>query len=181
MTITQPPPVLAEEEPSLPPPRRTTMPKDDGAHDRPRRGEFIIFGIFMAAAVAALAWAVFAKTSNHAAVATPVDVTLTEYHVGFAQTTLAPGKYSFRITNGGQKEHELLVFQSELAPSAYPMKDGDIDEEGPGVNLLSDGDNIKPGHSQERTVDLSAPGTYLLVCNIPGHFRLGMVQQVTVR
>ena len=39
--------------------------------------------------------------------------------------------------------------------------------------LFSDGENIDPSGSQARTVDL-APGTYLFVCNIPGHFKNGM-------
>ena len=76
--------------------------------------------------------------------------------------------------------HEMLVFHTDLAPSALPMKDGDVDEEGAGVNKVSDGDNIDPGASQTRDVDLTAPGTYLLVCNIAGHFHAGMVQAITV-
>ena len=52
-------------------------------------------------------------------------------------------------------------------------------EDGPGVELLSDGDNINPGKSQTRTVDLT-PGKYLFVCNIAGHFMSGMYTAVTV-
>jgi len=76
--------------------------------------------------------------------------------------------------------HELLIFKSDLAPAAYPKdKSGDIIEDGPGVNLVSDGENIDPAGAQTRTVDLK-PGTYLFVCNIPGHFKQGMFQVVTV-
>ncbi len=46
---------------------------------------------------------------------------------------------------------------------------------------MSDGDNILPGKSQDRKIDLSKPGTYLFVCNIPGHFKQGMYTYVTVR
>jgi plastocyanin len=73
------------------------------------------------------------------------------------------------------------VFHSDLAPSAYPLDaEGNIIEESPGVTLVSDGENIDPGKSQDRTVDLTTPGTYLFVCNIPGHFKAGMFAQVTV-
>jgi uncharacterized cupredoxin-like copper-binding protein len=72
------------------------------------------------------------------------------------------------------------VFRSDLAPSAYPLDHGDINEEGPGISKISDGDNIDPGKSQTRTVDLSTPGTYLFVCNLPGHFGHGMFKVVTV-
>ncbi|MEP7361085.1 MAG: sulfocyanin-like copper-binding protein [Chloroflexota bacterium] len=88
---------------------------------------------------------------------------------------------NFSITNIGAIQHELLVFKSELPISSYPLDpNGDIVEDGPGITLVSDGDNIDPGATQARTVDLTQPGTYLFVCNIPGHFKAGMYTQVTV-
>ena len=80
----------------------------------------------------------------------------------------------------GTAPHELLVFKSDLDPSAYPTDAaGSIKEEGAGVTLVSDGENIDPAGSQVRIVDLT-PGTYLFVCNIPGHFKQGMFTVVTV-
>jgi len=94
--------------------------------------------------------------------------------------TLKAGPSTFTISNFGTMPHELLIFKSDLAPAAYPKdKSGDIIEDGPGVNLVSDGENIDPAGAQTRTVDLK-PGTYLFVCNIPGHFKQGMFQVVTV-
>ena len=91
------------------------------------------------------------------------------------------GQVNFSITNIGTIQHELLVFKSDLAPSAYPVdKNGHIIEDDPGITLVSDGDNIDPGKTQTRTVDLTQPGTYLFVCNIPGHFKAGMFSVVTV-
>ena len=82
--------------------------------------------------------------------------------------------------NNGTVPHELLIFKSDLAPAAYPTDTaGDVQEEGVGVTLVSDGENIDPGGSQARSVDL-APGTYLFLCNIPGHFEQGMFAVVTV-
>jgi uncharacterized cupredoxin-like copper-binding protein len=91
-----------------------------------------------------------------------------------------PGTYTYTITNSGQTTHELLVFQSNLAVADYPTTDGDITEDGPGITKISDGDNLAPGESQQRTVDLTQPGTYLFVCNLPGHFSQGMHTVVTV-
>jgi len=91
------------------------------------------------------------------------------------------GQGNFAITNIGTIQHELLVFKSDLPPSAYPVdQNGNIVEDGPGITLVSDGDNIDPGKTQARTVDLTQPGTYLFVCNIPGHFKAGMFSVVTV-
>jgi len=96
-----------------------------------------------------------------------------------AATTFKAGSVTFTIKNDGTIQHELLVFKSKLAPTAYPTASGDIVEDGPGIDLLSDGDNIDVGGTQQRTVELT-PGTYLFVCNIPGHFKNGMFTVVTV-
>ncbi|MBV8159472.1 MAG: hypothetical protein JO265_00970 [Acidimicrobiia bacterium] len=109
-------------------------------------------------------------------------VTLREYNVNVVPTTLTPGTHAFTIANDGRTEHELLVFHTDLDPAAFPLgQDGDINEEAPGMNKISDGDNIAPGGTQQRTVDLSRPGTYVFVCNLPGHFKAGMYQVVTVK
>jgi uncharacterized cupredoxin-like copper-binding protein len=104
---------------------------------------------------------------------------LSEWKVAVA-TTITPGTSTFSISNIGTIPHELLVFKSDLQPSAYPVDAaGNIEEEGAGVTLLSDGDNVDPGGSQVRAIDLT-PGTYLFVCNIPGHFKAGMFTVVTI-
>ena len=104
---------------------------------------------------------------------------LSEWKVVVA-SSIKSGTTDFTIVNNGADPHELLIFKSDLAPAAYPTDAaGDIQEEGPGVTLVSDGENIDPGGSQARSVDL-APGTYLFLCNIPGHFKQGMFAVVTV-
>jgi uncharacterized cupredoxin-like copper-binding protein len=106
-------------------------------------------------------------------------VTLTEWSVVVAGTIKA-GKTQITSTNSGVIQHEMLIFKSELAASAYPTDPkGDIKEEGKGITLVSDGENIDPAGSQVRDVDLT-PGTYLFLCNIPGHFKAGMFTVVTV-
>lgn len=117
------------------------------------------------------------------AAAEPTEaVTLREFKVQAASTTLSPGIYNFTINNAGAVQHELLVFHTDLAPGAFPLDgSGSINEDGPGMNKVSDGENIDPGKTQTRSVDLTRPGTYVFVCNIPGHFRAGMFTTVTVK
>jgi uncharacterized cupredoxin-like copper-binding protein len=105
---------------------------------------------------------------------------LSEWHIA-APTTIKAGSVILEAGNFGTIQHELLVFKSDLPPSGYPVdKNGNIIEDGPGIKLVSDGDNIDPGGTQTRTVDLTQPGTYLFVCNIPGHFKAGMFSALTV-
>ena len=92
-----------------------------------------------------------------------------------------PGTYTYTITNNsGPTTHELLVFKSDLGPAAYPMTGGNITEDGAGITKISDGEDLAPGQKQQRTIDLTQPGKYLFVCNLPAHFGQGMHTAVTV-
>jgi uncharacterized cupredoxin-like copper-binding protein len=109
-----------------------------------------------------------------------IPAALSEWHIA-VPSSIKAGTVNLEAANFGTIQHELLVFKSDLSPSQFPVdKNGDIIEDGPGINLVSDGDNIDPGKTQTRTVVLTQPGTYLFVCNIPGHFKAGMYSVVTV-
>jgi uncharacterized cupredoxin-like copper-binding protein len=155
-----------------------------------------IFSSFIALVALAISVAALVVALNHetkstsgtvatAPVKSPASsdsVALSEYKVNVIPATLSPGNHTFSIANDGRTEHELLVFKTTLDPSAFPIgPDGDINEEAPGMNKVSDGDNIAPGGTQKRTVDLNQPGTYVFVCNLPGHFKAGMYHVVTVK
>ena len=120
-----------------------------------------------------------ATVSPSIAPAAAPSVTLSEWKV-VVSGTIKAGNTNLEIKDAGVAAHEMLVFKSDRKPSAYPLdKAGDIIEDGAGVDLISDGENIDSGGTQTRTLDL-APGTYLFVCNIPGHFKQGMYATVIV-
>jgi uncharacterized cupredoxin-like copper-binding protein len=127
-----------------------------------------------------------AATAAPAVVAPPAPVTLTsvtlsDMTVTPSSTSIRSGKYTITITNAGKMAHELLVFHTDIAPANLPVgPDGKVSEDAPGF-MISDGDNVDPGASQSREIDLSQPGTYLFVCNLPGHFTAGMHTVVTVK
>jgi uncharacterized cupredoxin-like copper-binding protein len=126
------------------------------------------------------------RNVNAAPAAVPAAVTaphaaLSDFRVGLSATAFAPGQLSMSIANTGTMPHELLVFRSNLDASAYPVDAaGNILEEDAAIIKMSDGANIDPGGSQLRTIDLTVPGKYVFVCNLPGHFKAGMFTQVTV-
>lgn len=109
------------------------------------------------------------------------SVTLSDMKVTPSATVVAAGKYTITISNAGMIAHELLVFHTDIAASDMAVgADGKVAEDAPGFKI-SDGDNLDPGASQTRVVDLTEPGIYMFVCNLPGHLMAGMHTTVTVK
>lgn len=107
--------------------------------------------------------------------------------------TVPPGQVSFRVTNNGALNHELVILP--LAKGQYPGQravgpDGTVDEAG-SVGEASrtcgadkgdentDNSGIAPGGSGWTTVNLT-PGRYELICNISGHYWTGMYAELDV-
>ncbi|MEI7619355.1 MAG: hypothetical protein WCK14_12115 [Actinomycetota bacterium] len=83
------------------------------------------------------------------------------------------------MNNKGQQEHEFIGFKIDRPVAALEMTpDGDLNEDV--LTSVTDGPNLAPRESSTRTVELKSPGTYLFLCNLPGHFKKGMYTIVTL-
>lgn len=100
--------------------------------------------------------------------------------ITLSQDTVPAGEVTFQATNDSKETvHEMLVI---------PMKDGalppvkaaenEIDEDTAGA--LGEIAETDPGKVGSVTFNLQ-PGTYLLACNIAGHYTNGMWAQLTVK
>ncbi len=113
--------------------------------------------------------------------AATAEVTLQEWSVVPATTSVSTGTVTFRITNEGpEDEHEFVVFRTDLDAGDLPTDDrGVVNEDGEGLELVDEVEELAVGSSDELTVDLE-PGHYVLVCNIwsedesEAHYRMGM-------
>ena len=96
-----------------------------------------------------------------------VDVTVQEFAVLPAQDSAPAGDVTFNVTNDGPEDtHEFVVFKTDLAPDALPTaSDGSVDEEGEGLELIDEIEDIAVGDTPTLTVSLDA-GSYVLICNI---------------
>jgi uncharacterized cupredoxin-like copper-binding protein len=115
--------------------------------------------------------------------AAEIPFTLTEFKVSPTAIDVSAGTKTLQIANGGTVQHELLVFHPDASVDWANLPvgpDSRFNEDAPGLNQVSDGDNVDPGQSQSRQIDLTQPGTYYFVCNLPGHYKLGMWSKVTV-
>ena len=119
---------------------------------------------------------------------TTVDVTVQEFAVIPASSSAPAGDVTFDVTNKGPDDtHEFVVFKTDLAPDALPTnEDGTVDEEGEGVELQDEIEDIAVGDTQSVTIDLSA-GNYVFICNIydkeeqEAHYQEGMRVAFTVK
>ncbi|KMO72893.1 sulfocyanin-like copper-binding protein [Mycolicibacterium chlorophenolicum] len=107
--------------------------------------------------------------------------------------TVPAGKVSFRVSNAGSLNHELVILS--LAKGQYSGQrpidsDGKVDEAGSLAEAshtcgADKGDEnaantgIAPGASGWTTTNL-APGRYELLCNISGHYWAGMYAELDV-
>ena len=109
-----------------------------------------------------------------------VSVELTSYAIKPSVTTVKAGEVIFRVTNkASDVQHEFLVVDTDKAAEALPYDsaEGVVPEDE--INLLGEVAELDPGKSGELKLTLK-PGKYLLMCNIPTHFKLGMALPFTV-
>ncbi len=109
-----------------------------------------------------------------------VAVTLADFSVTPDPTSASAGEVTFNVTNDATQIHEFVVVQTDLAADALPTnEDGDVDEEGEGIEAVDEIEDIAPDSEQSLTVDLDA-GSYVLFCNLPTHYGQGMHTAFTV-
>jgi uncharacterized cupredoxin-like copper-binding protein len=117
---------------------------------------------------------------------TAVDVTLQEWAIVPASTTLKAGEVTFNAKNiGPEDEHELVVIKTDLGPLGLPTgADGKVDEAGAGVTVIGEIEEMAVGATGSDKFNLAA-GKYLLICNIvdaegDAHYGKGMTIAITV-
>ena len=110
-----------------------------------------------------------------------VEVTVREFEVLPASASTQAGEVTFEVTNDGpEDEHEFVVIKTDLAPGNLPTDaKGAVDEEGEGIEVIDELEEIPVGETEELTVNLEA-GSYVLICNIfedsenESHYQEGM-------
>ena len=138
----------------------------------------LVAGTFVAAAVTI--GASLALYSNGPA--GDIVVKTTNYRISMP-TTLRPGRHTLAYTNDGSVPHEILLFRTDQPSHALPLRsDGNIDEESPLLHSVADsGNQTAPGGSESvPTKEALTPGHYVALCNLPGHYHLGMWLDVSV-
>ena len=96
------------------------------------------------------------------------------------QVSVPAGKITFDVANDSKDIiHEMMVspVPAGMAELPYIADENRVDEEAAGH--LGEVSELDPGKAGSLTVDLT-PGSYIVYCNIPGHFVDGMWTMLTV-
>ena len=112
-----------------------------------------------------------------------VAVSLQQWSISSATTVVPAGTITFDVTNKGTMPHEFVVLSTDTPAANFPIAsfEGEpnrFDEDTAGTNVGETGD-MNPTATKSITMAL-APGHYALVCNLPGHYGLGMHVDFTV-
>jgi uncharacterized cupredoxin-like copper-binding protein len=109
---------------------------------------------------------------------TTVKASLGEYFIKLDNTSVPAGSVRFDVSNDGKIEHEFVVIKTNLAPSKLPLKGGEANEGvGPSPGEIP---SVKAG--KKKTLDVSLkPGKYVIICNLPGHYKAGQYTGLNVK
>ncbi len=140
----------------------------------------------LGAATAAIAFAVVAVQGEDGraqaaapAQATTVQATMRDDGITATPSSAPAGEISFVVSNAGSMDHEFVIIKTDLAVDALPVVGDQVDENAAGIQVIDEIEPFAPGAQQSISVNLES-GAYVLICNLPGHYQMGMRTSFTV-
>jgi uncharacterized cupredoxin-like copper-binding protein len=102
-----------------------------------------------------------------------LTATLRDDSITLSPVSLGAGQLTIEGTNDGTLTHEFEVFAvpESVDANALPL-DGDTADASE-LEVVDEVEDIAPGTSATLSLDLE-PGTYAVICNLPGHYANGM-------
>ena len=98
-------------------------------------------------------------------------VEMTDYKLLTNAATVRPGETKIGVRNRGSQPHDLVVLRTDIAPDKLPYDAGRAKADEPG--LVARTKELRAGGTAAVTATLE-PGQYVLICNVAGHYGLGM-------
>jgi uncharacterized cupredoxin-like copper-binding protein len=106
-----------------------------------------------------------------------VSATEKDFSIDLGSSSAPAGSVTFNITNDGPSAHEFVIVQTDDAPDALPVKDSEVEEDK--LTVVDEQEDIAPSTTATLTTDLEA-GSYVIICNVTGHYEAGMHTAFTV-
>ena len=105
-------------------------------------------------------------------------VTMKDYKMELSVETVKAGTVKIGIKNAGGMEHSFELIKSDLPFDKLPIDSGAAKAKEDG--LIKQVKSIGVGKVATLTADLAA-GNYVVICNVAGHYQLGMRVALAVR
>ena len=100
-----------------------------------------------------------------------VIVDMKEYAITLSVPSVKAGLVKFGIRNNGTMVHDFDLIKTDLAFDKLPIDGGSAKAKNDG--LVKQMINIAANRSTTLSADLAA-GNYVIICNVAGHYQLGM-------
>lgn len=104
-----------------------------------------------------------------------VIVDMREYSVKSSKDTIPTGTVTLLVRNVGSSAHDFMIIKSDLPSDKLPQEGAKAKEDDKVFGI----GELNPGGRKTVSVDLK-PGKYIFICNVAGHYGLGMHTSVTV-
>ena len=98
-------------------------------------------------------------------------VEMTDYTVVPNLPSVRVGEMKIGVRNRGSQPHDLVILRTDLEPDKLPYDAGRARAGEPG--LVARTKELRAGGTAALTATLE-PGHYVLICNVAGHYGLGM-------
>nr|WP_237179683.1 plastocyanin/azurin family copper-binding protein [Paraburkholderia sacchari] len=102
-----------------------------------------------------------------------VNATLLSDSIQLETHTVKAGRLTLDIRSDANNTmaHELVLIKTNLPDDALPASKGQVLEHK--LKKIGEIEDVAPGKSKRASFTL-APGHYVLICNKPGHYAMGM-------
>ena len=127
--------------------------------------------LFCILAIAALVGSACAAAPADTGEVPALYLDVSDFKIVSDHATVPAGRIVIGIRNHASMLHEIKVIKTDLEPDKLPI-------DGAAAKAVETGkvgglENIGAGASRKLVLDL-VPGKYVLICNIAGHYQLGM-------
>ena len=106
----------------------------------------------------------------------PVKLRMSEYRIRLDRGHTFVRLPLFEVRNTGKLRHELVIVKTARTATKLPVVNGEVVRHGFKAELP-----LEPGDFHRIVFGKLRAGHYVLICELPGHYQMGMRRDFTVR